>query len=123
MNKRTMKLWIKKLRSNEYQQARGSLAANIDGERGYCCLGVACLAYNEANPETALEITEEDNVICFDGEDAILPARVVHWLGVPDVHASLRDADGLPTDGPTMNDHRRLTFEQIADEYEAALNA
>lgn len=35
--------WIKALKSGEYKQGRHTLYDNVDDEKVYCCLGVACL--------------------------------------------------------------------------------
>lgn len=41
-NKEPMIKWVKELYSSDLKQAKGFLTLIADGERSYCCLGVAC---------------------------------------------------------------------------------
>ena len=75
------KLWVEALRSGEYEQGRGALCT-IDEPKKNCCLGVACELYIRAYPGD-LKITEGvGNRIDYDGHSAVLPEKVVAWLGL-----------------------------------------
>jgi len=41
MKKRYKAIWVKALRSGEYEQGKGQLCITWDGVSKYCCLGVA----------------------------------------------------------------------------------
>ncbi len=84
--------WIAALTSGEYEQARGSLIDNTEGQSHYCCLGVLCdLAVKEG--VEGVRIQEDGNgarhVQTLDDrdewvtvEDENLPAVVSEWAGL-----------------------------------------
>lgn len=92
MNQEKLQLWLKALRSGEFNQTNHSLKNNIDnGKVGYCCLGVASELYCKS-PEgiqngaefVFVENSWEDNSWKFRSEDdvqeAVLPEEVFRWL-------------------------------------------
>lgn len=120
---RPVRLWIRALRSGRFEQGTGVLHQDGKDDR-YCCLGVACVVYNEHHRSNRLEVTTEDyndqplDEIEYDGETEMLPDRVRDWLGLgdksgshryPNVHGVL-DYEELTT----MNDDG-VTFDEIAD--------
>jgi hypothetical protein len=93
-------LWVAALRSGEYQQGHGRLAAtqSRDGEVRFCCLGVACELFNEHHPDEQLpvEVREEGplTVVSYAGRRTNLPARVREWLGLRDRSGVFHDEVG-----------------------------
>lgn len=68
--------WVKALRSGKYRQTSNQL---WDGERKYCCLGVACEVYNKFHDKKLNKVKDKCS---FDGKDDVLPERVSNWLGI-----------------------------------------
>ena len=115
--------WVAALRSGEYEQGQGQLVADFgDGQKVFCCLGVAC--------ELAVEDGLARRVITRDGyhdgyvdgggneDKGAIPATLAIQLGLTpsgsfsrSVYAGGRDHYGLDT----LNDTAGWTFAQIAD--------
>jgi len=149
MKQEIQERWSAALRSDAYEQARGTLHRTridlgIDGDNntvGWCCLGVMCdLAYRD---KVVTRKTQEYDDESFDmyGEDndsAYLPREVSKWAGIDsrevyfDVthlignvipvvnltveHTEMYDDPGrLIVSAVFLNDHYKLSFEQIAD--------
>lgn len=74
MNSDVKAMWVKALRSGEYQQGQNELR-NADG---YCCLGVLCDLYSK---ETGTPWEYYDGYIEFLGHDTALPGQVQGWAG------------------------------------------
>lgn len=111
--------WVEYLRSGRYTQTTGSL----HDEQGMCCLGVACVAYQEVGPgDLSVEIC--DGVVAYDDCEAALPGTVMDWLGIRtsrgDFTVPMRgfvDRRGdyvRVTRLTTLNDTVELSFEAIA---------
>lgn len=59
------KAWLKDLESGEYPQGKGALVVvSYDGNKSYCCLGVACETARKSG--LALRIEEKERVVCSD---------------------------------------------------------
>lgn len=104
--------WVDALRSGEYTQCQHSLRQN----NKYCCLGVAC----EVAIANGVEIERFYNGVLYrygnDGEleESFLPSKVVSWLNLTSDNGKHYDNYG-PTSLTRVNDHRRSSFDQIAD--------
>lgn len=101
MNAEPIKLWIKALRSGDYDQGKRTLYDSIDDT--YCCLGVACRIFPDSKPNY-LDHTPNNLAT------AIMPEKVAEWLGISPSQGSLSRA----------NDRGR-NFKEIADVIEEAL--
>lgn len=101
------KKWVERLRKNDLKQSRHELQT-VDG---YCCLGVACVVYEEETGERlARHINDLYNGSCLRYEMEC----VKKWLGLKtDLGHFLMD--GKKTSLANLNDHKRLNFNQIAD--------
>lgn len=79
MNPRVKALWLSALRSGEFRQGVGFLAAN----GRHCAMGVLCeIAKEDGVP---LAIREDDRgVLEYDDRTDVLPGRVVEWAGLND---------------------------------------
>jgi hypothetical protein len=92
--------WIEELRSGKYQQGHGALQT----AQGYCCIGVACTLFSPTH------------LIDVDGKLAgLLPLYSLNdpnWLINIDNHFETI-TQGVPLSA--LNDHLRLTFDEIAD--------
>lgn len=107
--------WIEALRGPRFKQGKNVLAHVVeDAETEYCCLGVACELFNEANPTAPLTVTTLPHVYGsheyaditvkqYGIDTKILPQPVRDWLG-------LRNASG--TFGPQGN----VSLAQLNDE-------
>jgi hypothetical protein len=103
--------WLAALRSGDYKQGRAKLM-NSDGS--YCCLGVLQMALdgcvemvtglNESQTYPTIHWLNEHNIVFRDERGSICRNP---FFSRTDTHAD------------TLNDHRRMTFLQIADEIEA----
>lgn len=91
--KRSMKLWIKTLRSGEYQQGKQELRTP---ENEYCCLGVACDLYAKEFGKRWGKNKKGERT--FMGNNAWLPMPVAEWLGL-DLTQVEPENDAAP-DGP-----------------------
>lgn len=82
------KKWVEALRSGEYKQAQRYMGVIKDGEKSYCCLGVACDLYIKSGGRGVTEDTlmrEEGAVeaITFNAlTGSRMPGAVVEWLGM-----------------------------------------
>ena len=110
--------WLTALRSGKHAQGRGGLCnVEQEGRRSYCCLGVFYLAncpeakhHDRFGFESEWEaagflISETVEEYGFSSENpSVLVNSSKGYLGKP-IRATLS----------SLNDERRLTFEQIAD--------
>lgn len=79
------KLWLDALRSGEYEQGEGALHALAAGEcpDQFCCLGVACKVFDDANPGVLIiSPSATSRHLKYDSELGFLPERVIEWLGL-----------------------------------------
>lgn len=108
------KLWIETLESDRFKQGRNRLAVRsaLDSEDfEFCCLGVACELYVEANPDE-IYVEETSYGKGYDGYDVSLPVKVREWLGLADYHGrSLREDVVALT---YLNDSGYYSFKEIA---------
>lgn len=113
MKQAVMKKWVKALRSGKYKQGRN----NLQGPRGFCCLGVLC------------EIAKEEGVGVRTyasgsllGENIIDQPDVRDWSGMKDENGKLpRNAyvtygkKGYLARALTeLNDEAEYSFREIA---------
>ncbi len=113
------KLWVKALRSGEYEQTECSLRDNI----GYCCLGVACDLYNNHFPNDLLEIyVDEDRgqVYVYDNCATYLPEKVRIALGLQTIEGRMRNYNLIEINSLSLMNDRGATFNDIADMIESS---
>ena len=114
-----VKLWVEALRSGEYKQGRGTLGGP---DLGYCCLGVACVVYEQQTGEELPKTHFSDlNAIIYRGVNLHASFRVVRdWLGLTsDNGKNMVNIDDEEYSLVYANDDLQLTFEEIADHIEA----
>lgn len=148
MNVENVQKLIKALRSGEYKQGNNALEYQTVGDKPEyrrCCLGVACRCAMEDGVPLVVEVTGRRTIALtvafgshttplttsFNGEVSTLPRAVAEWLGMSCnprlvVPASVREAypeRPLPRRGraSALNDVFTLTFDQIADCFEATI--
>lgn len=121
MDPKVKELWLKALRSGEYQQTHGSLKTTC----GFCCLGVLTDLYikEKAAPEGREARWERHmgglSFVLRDGEGVVerietfLPSVVAKWADVSGVFSHTSDLNQLVN----MNDTGK-TFSEIADHIE-----
>lgn len=108
--------WIQALRSGEYKQTTGALQKTKGAKAGYCCLGVACVLYNEvaaANNRISVEIKNPSGNVAFGGNIEQLPMRPLRHYGL---------SGQMQEDLIDINDKKKKNFNQIADYIEAEFN-
>ena len=98
--KQDIEKWVKALRSEKYNQTRGTL----QDSRGYCCLGVAC---KELIPENKLSFLNGIMWGELPGEQNCAP----EWLIEIDDLVSYKSGHPLTS----MNDEYCFSFDQIAE--------
>ncbi len=109
-----IKQLVEALRSGKYQQGKRALRKN----NKYCCLGVACDLYLQANPVAATwspHVTGPEHAFTVGDfrSSSVLPKPVSDWYGI-DENPYL---DGLRT-AASLNDAGR-SFSEIADLFES----
>lgn len=142
VNKERVALLVQALRSGDYQQTKGALCRVNDnnGDKTYCCLGVACEVAIANGLYIRLETSDDSKgtLIMFNGGGGSLPETVRDWYGfvrsnppisataagVPAMCQCASCRDGQPRDQEiawaiSANDTHNATFEQIADGFEA----
>jgi hypothetical protein len=104
------------LRSGAFKQTRNALMA----EDGCCCLGVACLVYQDV--VGGLEIVERPRVNptdrirwSFDGHTYDLPAKVKRWYGLSSNSGNYDAASLMCHNDAQHGTEDHMTFPQIAD--------
>lgn len=87
--------WLKDLEGGEFKQGKGALWSDIDGQRGYCCLGVAT---QRIDPDSEW-MQPDDSGLASDGGCA--PTSVATALGLRSVtgrfHPKAPDLNGCRT--------------------------
>ncbi len=102
--------WVRALRSGKYKQTKDALCTVENGERSYCCLGVACELYAASNPLTIKDgELEGKNVVIFGRASVVPPKKVIKWLGL---QSECGDFDG---DALTSLNDGGTPFAEIAD--------
>jgi len=108
MNPRIKKLWVKALRSYEYEQTHGCIRKN---DR-FCCLGVLCNLHAIEHPEVAIHQTDPS---IYLGNSLTLAREVVDWADVSS------DNPGTPMGSLASMNDRGCSFSEIADVIEKNL--
>ena len=129
VNKAALLRWVERLERNEDPQGKGYLKS----EQGMCCMGVAADEFAEelglnvsvvekggsewgSNGEDLINITQYSWGFPDGHSDmtrSVLPDPVVHFLGLPDNNPSVT-VDGLSQCLAHLNDHKNLSFPEIA---------
>jgi hypothetical protein len=136
MNPEAKALWLKALRSGEYEQGHSKLCKLPDGPEGkgyFCCLGVlADVAVKSGAVELRVERRERD--VRYGNDEDYLPPEVMKWAGLPNNNPSVKYDYGHeackawcdePHEGfdqlATLNDdyYHQWSFTPIADAIEA----
>lgn len=100
--------WIQALRSGDYKQHTSRLRTGVDGNSGYCCLGVVCdIAAKDGGPQW-----QSGN--SFMGETGGLPEKMAEFLGLNE-----QATDKLIE----MNDQDHRSFSYIARHLERTVKA
>jgi hypothetical protein len=123
------RMWVKALRSGEYEQTMGCLRDNV----GFCCLGVACDVYLKSGDASKTTKWETNKFFRYKRGDegliaTVLPAPVKDWLGLQDdsgthfrpveeSHWNCEKIDGkfYTSDSLSGLNDSGKTFKQIAD--------
>ena len=137
MNRDVATTWVAALRSGSYAQGQMFLTArqpDADAPR-HCCLGVLCELAVDAGVVAARWLdspigTTRRRAYGAQGATQFLPREVLVWAGLDPT----RSSPYVVTDDPALrrdvsrqvtfvdlNDDRRLTFDEIADVIETAL--
>jgi hypothetical protein len=108
------KEWIAALRSGEYKQITGYLAAR----GGYCCLGVACHIFaDRLELQRAEHLYPQGKTITFNESARTLPDSVIALLGLySEGGSSSYESDRKSL--VELNDNAGYTFAVIADALE-----
>lgn len=110
--------WIRRLRSGDYEQGRGTLCR----DNTYCCLGVLSEIASERRIVDRVELVDDGlTFVCYSEDTTTLPVAVQDWAGI----SSCVGRFMLPGSLKTRDDRKRLslaslndtgfTFSQIAD--------
>lgn len=88
MKKKIAQLWIEALRSGKFKQTKKVLKRKTKNkEFAHCCLGVLCELYNKTHKnklkqEEKTELWSNKKYVLFDGEELLLPNKVMKWSGI-----------------------------------------
>lgn len=115
------KLWVKALRSGEYEQGKGALVQAGNKRDYFCCLGVLTDLYIERHVCDGWHEQKQidGSRFLFGGEGYFIPARVRRWAGIADRNPLVRAKDGLRS-LTSCNDTGK-SFDEIADAIEKSL--
>ena len=112
MNKRIRKMWLKTLRSGEYNQCSGVLRV---GENNFCCLGALSRLHAQENSEVGFVATESGGWVFESSmglaEQETLICDTEEWSGLKPVYSAILSE---------MNDGG-ASFDEIADYIEEHL--
>lgn len=117
MNQNIKQLWLKSLRSGEYQQTKHMLRDDESRNR-FCCLGVLCDLHSK---ETGVNWSR-DNIghYSYGDSEATLPNMVVVWAGLLTFNPIVRSKYHADDILSAVND-RGTSFEEIANIIEEQL--
>lgn len=126
VNKERVRLLVDALKSGEYAQIDGTLGSIApDGQRSYCCLGVACevaLQNGVENVNRDDTVPREDHGyrynISYNRISSTLPREVQRWYGFSNDNPVLLKHNDQPQNATYANDVLNLTFSQIGDLFE-----
>ena len=107
MRKEIADLWIKALRSGDYEQGR--LYLNADGK--FCCLGVLCEVAIKSNVHISHYKTNRTMIQQYDGYIASLPMSINEWSGIKTGNGAFIDDHSLAG----ANDFEGKDFDEIAE--------
>lgn len=111
MNPVVKELWVKGLRSGEYEQGKNQLR---DSNGKFCCLGVLCDLYTK---ETGRGNWDKDGCYLAPDSDykllALLPKEIITWAGLSNDNP--KAGNHILTH---MNDTLSSSFEEIATQIE-----
>lgn len=99
MNQEAKEIWVRALRSGEYEQMKHHLANNSHTK--HCCLGVLCEEYTKIN-----------EAFCYQESGYYLPDEVRDWAGL--TFGNPQIASGCKT-ATYCNDMLNYSFSEIAD--------
>ena len=109
-----VQLLLDALRSGDYEQGQGVLHSRDDK---FCCLGVACEVFIQA--EGNLTSTLDGERYVYGSDAGVLPSIVQGWLGFTTDIGSY-GKDELYTSLVQNNDSNNMTLAEIADVIESA---
>lgn len=112
MKKEIAELWIKELKSGNWEQTKETLK----DKNGYCCLGVLC---EIAAKQGICGRRNELDYYTFDGVEDVLPKSVLEWAGMKSDNGSFDEGDEHSL--IHLNDKERYDFFQIAEVIESNL--
>lgn len=127
MNPEIKKRWVEELRSGDYVQGQVSLkACSTEDDTGicrYCCLGVLCQIYADANKVDwdlpRLNERTGKTVFTLLGHESGLPDAVLEWAGLSPEDALVAISSSLCLSD--LNDSHCKSFREIADVIEDTL--
>jgi len=106
-------LWAEALESGEYEQTTEWL----QGDGGFCCLGVAC----EVAEEHGIKVSREWDTDELDGSDLSDQPDVQEWLGLTGENGSFKilqdrpnNSNRISTSLARLNDEGKTTFAELA---------
>ena len=110
MDKRVKEMWVKALRSGEYEQTQERLC----NKNGYCCLGVLCDLHAK---ETGQAWDSYPEGYEYVGESGVLPDVVAVWAGLGDEDWMKEDSNDPKVNGVCLSKRNDdgMGFAEIAD--------
>ena len=116
MLNKNAKKWVAALRSGAYRQTQGEL----NDEKGFCCLGVACDLYEKETGEKLRRADFDGTKSCFYfGTDLDSHEQVRAWLGLQEGNGGFNEVIDGTCSLVGLNDNLGFTFEQLADVIES----
>lgn len=108
--------WIAALRSDEYQQGKGKLKQEINGQIGHCCLGVLTDLFIKDYKDSKWEQIKNGSYFHYKGVVGVLHPEVKRWSGINTDNAKFPNnirIDNACTLTECNDDG--MSFERIAD--------
>lgn len=126
VNKERVQILVDALKSGNYAQVNGTLGSVApNGQRSYCCLGVAC---EVAIKHGVSDVSRADAVpridygrpynIAYNGSRSTLPQEVQRWFGFSSDNPVILKHNDQPQTATYANDVMHLNFNQIGDLFE-----
>ncbi len=119
--------WLAALESGKYEQGHGRLTTYVSQDKQYhCCLGVACVLYQENVGTLSPKIHEDTHTyhgtkecIMYDKDKFYVPAEVQNALGLRDNQGTFaklvtRSNDKFPCSSLASMNDEGMTFAEIA---------
>lgn len=111
MNQQVKKQWVEALRSGMYRQGKGTLRMRTPANDKFCCLGVLCDLYVQANPDDqhnrwpnrSYYRPGERIAFCYEtwSDQAETWVDFIECSGLP---PAVREWAGLDIEDPLVND-------------------